>query len=1144
MLLYVLAALGFLFSLLLSYAVGLIPQLHGTSLIAARIALVVLGIIAAALLIWLGRRRASAGTKGPDGKRVDTAALDDLLREANRKLAASPRAGARSLEALPLVYVLGDPSSAKTTVILKSGLDPELLAGQLYRDKDVIATPVANIWYSENAAIVEAGEALRTAPALWHRLIARTRPKAHRAAFSGAPFRAAVVCVSCEQFLGAQTTESIQAAAAATGERLRQLARQLGTQLPIYVLFTKLDRVPGFSDFVRNLSAEEAAELLGAVPDRTMDGAGLYAENATAGTAAAYDQLVFALAGARLEILDRETDASRLDAAYEFPRELRRFRNHLTAYLVELVRPSHLDSNPYLRGFYFTGVRAVVLQQQSAAAAAVRAPQVNADATTIFSAPAAAPQPSATSTTFTEKVAQWTFLPRFFPQVVLGDRRALEGTRQTHYAALFRRLLYGSIATALLVYLVLLSISYLNNQALERRIEAASSALAAMPSSAGGLASAQQLQTLDNLRTDLVRLEGYQQHGAPLSYRWGLYRGDLLLGPARAVYFTHFRNLLLNRTQADILAAIAALPPTPGQTPAPGADYNSIYAALRAYLITTSNPEKSTVEFLPPVLQKYWQNGATLESSDQQQLADRQFAFYSAELPHANPFSIAPAEQAVAHARAYLANFGGFERIYQSMLTAAEKVGPSINFNAQHPRSAETVIEPHIVPAAFTRSGFSFMQDALAHAERYFSGEAWVLGDQAPPSIDPGTLKAQLAARYVADYISQWRAFLKDAAVVRYRSLQDAGTKLTMLASNNSPLLALIYTVSQNTTVPNPEISAAFQAPQALIPGQSTEQYITPADKSYVDSLLALNSAISQVTQNPAGANDPAAALPVSTAAAAATLAAQQTAQAFHIDGQGHVDAITLALMEAPITGAQALVRGLGPAQANAGGKSFCSAFTAVFQKIPFNLKGTVQATPAEVSALLQPGTGALWQFYNANLKSLLVQQGAGYVTAPNPPMQVNPAFTRFFSRAAELSQEMFPPGATGPALTFMLRNVPTTGIESTLLRVDSQTLSNTETQKQFNWSAQTASQAGLTANNLPLTFNGTWAVFELFNKARVQKTGAGYELSFPLEVASTPVKAPDGTPLVVKYELSGSGADVLAPGALSHMQCVSNVAR
>ena len=1146
MILYISAAVAMLVAIVLSVAVGYIPGLHGVFLTLVRSLLLLLGVAAAGALVTLAKKRAASAGKKEDGTAVDTAPLDDLLREANSKLASSSRAQAKKLNDVPLLYILGEANSAKTTAVMKSGLEAELLAGQIYRERDIVSTPVANIWYSGKAALIEAGDAVRQTPGLWSRLIARTRPGALRAAFKGAPFRAAIVCVSCEQFMGAQTSESMQSAAAVQATRLRELARQLGTQVPTYVLLTKLDRVPGFVEFVRNLSPEEGFALLGAAPDLGMRGSGSHAEYALGAAAKAYDELLFSLGEARLDILYRESDAAKLAPAYEFPRELRRFRNLLSAYLVELVKPSHLDSNPYLRGFYFTGVRAIVQQQIAAAAAAapVSAPGMASDATGIFSVPKMnAPAPVAAPSAFGEKIAQWTFLPKFFPDAVLGDNVALAATGQTGYGRLFRRVLYGSIAAVLLVYLALLTGSYFANAALEQRIQNASETLAASPATGSGPVSLQQLSLLDGLRADLVQLEQWRTDGAPLSYRWGLYRGDMLLGPARKTYFAHFKSLLLDRTQGNIVARLAALPATPGQTPGPGADYNSIYASLRAYLITTTNADKSTQDFLPPVLMGHLSATGALSTPEQTALAERQFSYYASVLPAGNPYAIVPAGGAVSHARGYLSAFGGFERIYQSILTAAAKSGPAIQFNAQHPGSAATVVEPHTIEAAYTQPGYTFVQDALAHPERYFRGEAWVLGDQAPPSIDAESIKGQLAARYVSDYIAQWRAFLKDATVVKYTSLADAGDKLAVLSSNSSPLLALVYTASRNTAVPNPQIASAFQAPQALVPGGAEEVYIGTSNKAYVDGLLALNGAIKQATQA-ANPNDPAAAQPVSTAAAAAQLAAQQAAQAFHIDTQAHVDAAVLDLMEAPITSADALVRGLGPAQANAAGKGFCSAYNGVFGKAPFNLKSTAQATPAEITALLQPGTGALWQFYNTSLKTLLTQQGTDYVVVPAQAGKVNPDFVKFFSRAALLSQEMFPQGATAPMLTFELRNLPASGVTSTLLKVDAQTLTNTDARKQFTWSAQTAAQAGLTANSLPLSFNGTWAIFELFNKAHVQKSATGYELGFPLEVANTAVKAPDGTPIVVRYELSGPGADVLAPGALASLRCIGVVAR
>ncbi len=152
--------------------------------------------------------------------------LDVLLNDANRKLRTSQQQGPKSLDGLPLLYLLGEAGSAKTTIVLRSGLDPELIAGTAPREGDVSPTPLLNLWFTRQAAILEAGEAIRQSTSMLNRLIARTRPKAYRSTFgSGAPARAAVVCVSAEQFLVGDAPTSSLASARAIGAQLRQISR-------------------------------------------------------------------------------------------------------------------------------------------------------------------------------------------------------------------------------------------------------------------------------------------------------------------------------------------------------------------------------------------------------------------------------------------------------------------------------------------------------------------------------------------------------------------------------------------------------------------------------------------------------------------------------------------------------------------------------------------------------------------------------------------------------------------------------------------------------------------------------------------------------------------------------------------------------
>lgn len=1129
-------------SILLAWAAGPVLGVAGTSLLILRLLLIAIGVAIATVILVMHfrQKRRDAATAGlPGGTDLDT-----LLRDAEKRLATAQRTGPKSLDTLPLLYILGDANSAKTTTVLKSGLDPELIAGQLYRDQDVVPTPVVNLWYTRSCVLVEAGDAVRKNPALWSKLIRRTRPKVVRSAMGRqAPIRAAVICVSCEQFLGASASEVVLAAARSSNQMLRELSQQLGTDIPVYVILTKLDRIPDFTEFVRNLTSDEAAQPFGLTLPRNETSSGLYAEKATADVTASLDQLIFSLSEYRLELLTRETDQRNVDPLYEFPRELRKLRNNLASSMVELARPSHLNANPYLRGFYFTGVRAQMVEQMvTAPAQTPYAQPADAGATRMFSAAqvraaAAAPGPQVVS----QKVAQWCFLPRLLPTVILEDRSALASTTSSGRTHVFRRVAFACLSVLFLAYLICLIVSWSNNRSLEQSIASAADTLPSTTVPATTLASTQDLAALDRLRSALVQLEGYQQNGPPLSYRWGLYHGNQLLVPARQIYFDRFRRLLLTNTQANLVTALNALPPTPQ----PGADYSAGYNPLKAYLITTSNPEKSTAEFLTPVLMQYWLNGRTLETDQQRQLALRQYDFYATELARNNPYTISPDSPAVTHARNYLSSFGGFERIYQQILAAA-KVAHPIDFNRLYPGSSATVLDPHIVPAAFTREGFAFVQDAIQHPDRYFSGEAWVLGNQAPPSLDRASLAQQLTARYQQDFQSEWRAYLRAAQVVKYRNLADAGTKLQLLSNPNSALLALLYTASHNTSVANPPIAKEFQPTQAVVAPDSADKLVGSGNQPYLTGLLGLQGAVAQVAQDPTAATNPAAVTPIITAATAAHTAASQTAQAFTLDPQGHVDQMVLAILQAPINSVDDVVRGRGPQQANAGGAGLCSAFAPVMAKFPFQPNAAMDATPAELAALLQPGSGSLWQFYDATLKPVLIQQGTTFIAAPNAPMKINPDFLRFFNRAAGLSALLYP-ATPGAALTFTMRILPSNGIQSVTMQLDADRLSGANVSRQFTWSPQTSQQAQLIATyatgTLPLLqFSGPWALLHLIDKGHAEPGTNPVRLDYPLEVSNSPIVV-GGTPLVVHLELSGPNAGLLLPGGLSGMRCVSTVA-
>jgi type VI secretion system protein ImpL len=196
---------------------------------------------------------------------------------------------------------------------------------------------------------------------------------------------------------------------------------------------------------------------------------------------------------------------------------------------------------------------------------------------------------------------------------------------------------------------------------------------------------------------------------------------------------------------------------------------------------------------------------------------------------------------------------------------------------------------------------------------------------------------------------------------------------------------------------------------------------------------------------------------------------------------------------------------------------------------------------------MLKPGSGTLWQFYDSSLKPFLTQQGDTWVVTPNAPVKPTAAFLEFFNRAAALSEALFAAGASAPSLSFNAHILRSKEIQSVTLAVDTQRLTGADVSKDFTWSLDTAQSAELLANygtsSLPLQFSGTWALFHLIDRGKLEQSGNPARLAYPLDIANTPIVV-NGTPLTERVEISGAGASILVPGALNHLGCVSQVAR
>jgi type VI secretion system protein ImpL len=1105
-----------------------------------RIGFALLGIATAGVILWFaGGFRASAPAPESELAGVLRTAQNALTKVVGRDKKR------RGVGAMPAVLVIGPTGSAKTTTIVRSDVAAELIAGEVQQGETVVPTRAANVWLAQETLFIEAADSVVSEAPEWKRLLRAARPRSFVAALTGRPQapRFAVVCVSCEEFRASDAAERCPELARWLNARLSDISQEFGVTLPTYVLFTKMDSLPHFEAYVRNLSAEEAVEPMGASlgPMSSNGATGAYADRMTATLDRVFDGIFASLAERRLSYLQREHDEATKLKSYEFPREFRKITPLAVEFLRELARPSALRSGATLRGFYFVGVQPVFVSSGAdapmAAAAGPRPSPGAASATVVFSQPlvAAAARPAMEfAAPRMRKVPRWDFLPVLLREVVLGDAEAARATQQGTRIGGARHVMLGAAIAAALLLAVAFTTSFVTNRRLARSAQARAEAIRALPPNALDMPNLATLQKLDSLRETVETLSDYVHNGTPWRYRWGLSSVDGLYAALRPMYFGAFQRVMFGATRSALVSALRALP----AAPTPNDDYGTAYNALKAYVIVTSEPRQSTRDFLSPVLQQHWLGGRELDP-ERKTLASKQFDLYASELAYENVFAESADIGAIARARTYLNQFAGADPIYQHLLTEAakSKSNPAVQFNRLYPASGQVISVPFEVNGAFTKGGWEFMQNALAHVGQYFAGEKWVLGNQDSAPVDTAAVVKQLRERYTTDYVRAWRTFLQSATVLSFGDVRDAARKLAVLSGNQSPLLQVLSVTSQNTHV-LPKIDSLFQPVQSLMPPTAGDKLIAPGNEPYMKALGQLLAAMEKTVSAQGAAQNQAAEEAV-TAATTAKVAVNELAQKFAIDQQGQVDATVRRLLESPINNANLKVARFGAAKLNEAAGSFCSRAGTFIRSFPFSPEAPQQMSVQDFASFLKPGTGQLWAFYNQSLQQVLQKQGTIYVPAPDA--KVSTGFVTFFNRAAQLSDALYSEDQQTARITLEAEPLVPEGGSTATIVLDGQSIVAGQNQAKLRLTWPGGGSGGVSRISARVrgtdidavnSFTGPWSALQLLYAAEWRTEGNGYRLEW-----KTTARNNDGTPLKLAARITAA-----TPPAGSTFASLSNI--
>ena len=166
------------------------------------------------------------------------------------------------------------------------------------------------------------------------------------------PIDGIVVTIPCGDFVGPDrlNVDALLAKADQMHRHLLDLQQRLGLKLPVYVVVTKCDWIPGFQSFWSEAPANRRDEIFGWSSGRDLE-----AEVTAEGFDQAFIGLAATLYRLHLDLAGKEADLADPEGALLFPTEFERLHEPLRLYCTSLFRQSVYHDAFFFRGLYFVG---------------------------------------------------------------------------------------------------------------------------------------------------------------------------------------------------------------------------------------------------------------------------------------------------------------------------------------------------------------------------------------------------------------------------------------------------------------------------------------------------------------------------------------------------------------------------------------------------------------------------------------------------------------------------------------------------------------------------------------------------------------------------------------------------------------------
>lgn len=261
---------------------------------------------------------------------------------------------------LPWYLLIGASHSGKTTLL--EGSEPSLPVGRPNFSEGE-TYPGCSWWFFNRAVVLDIrGDFLIKDRGVeceergWKgllALLARYRSKR--------PIDGIILCIPADELYGQWrlSPEELQDRARFLGNKLRASQGDLGIRLPIYIIVTKCDIIPGFQNFCAAIPESHRHDMLGWSNPHMLTAAftPVWIEEA-------FERLQRTLHHLRLEIFAEGQVEDGNDGLFVMVSEFLRLQDPVATYVQSIFKESSYEDSLMLRGIYFTGDAGGKVDQQ------------------------------------------------------------------------------------------------------------------------------------------------------------------------------------------------------------------------------------------------------------------------------------------------------------------------------------------------------------------------------------------------------------------------------------------------------------------------------------------------------------------------------------------------------------------------------------------------------------------------------------------------------------------------------------------------------------------------------------------------------------------------------------------------------------